>query len=446
MTSRSIILPVLCLLTAAGCEPARKSPDVVQTGHSATAVARPATADSTHPPASEPRKVLDWETWIPQWQVALRHPDTIPVEMMSPLRGCAGGSIEPPAVDDHVGSRSTIRIQVTRASFDAIAAAHGFVRQKTEWVTVGADTTRVAAIPDSVSGWRILRGGWYGRPARPRPDSNTERHSRMIAARQHPAGCTIVLTYMPNGEGGDDTAAVRRIIESVMVGGDVPAGFAPLTDEPDTAIVTPPDPSPLIPEVDDPGFGIIGLVDTASVPDTVRIHSSPEASSRVVARFFHSPDSGYKLAARDSVEPSFSEYAYETEGLAALDANHDTSWVRVRYGTRGDTTLTGWTRPIDGHVFLRSWVDLVFDREAAVGSANPVVYLASPDGRVLSRRMVDGGAMYPRAIQGPWMMVRVVIPSQQCEMQAEHSRETYAWVRFLTDRGRPYLAYAPRGC
>ena len=226
MNSRSIALSVLTLLITAGCERARKTPDVVQAGHSATAASRPATVDSTHPASSRERDVVrDWETWIPQWQVALRHPDTIPVEVIAPMRNCAAGGNEPPAMTAKGGPRSKILLQVTRASFDAIAATHGFVRQGSGWVTLGADTARVAAIPDSASGWRILRGGWYGKAAQPKKrsaDSTTIHHFMMIATQQHPAGCTVVLTFVPNGDGGDDTAAVRRIIESATVGGDGP--------------------------------------------------------------------------------------------------------------------------------------------------------------------------------------------------------------------------------
>ena len=460
MTLRPLVLHLLIVLAVAGCERTRKTPDVVQTGHSATAVAPHATLDTAHPSsakAPEPRVVRDWETWIPQWQVALRDPDTLAVEVMSPLRSCAPGSNEPPDVGRRSDWRPKLRVQVTQASFDAIAAAYGFVRQGKGWITVaGADT--LAASVDSASGWRILRGGLYGKPIQTAPaagrpttsaDSNTLRHSGMIAARRHPAGCTLVLAYLPNEDGGDDTAAVQRVLESVTVGGDLPPGFASLRDGPDTVTVTPPNPADTIPEANDPGFGIIGVVDSGSVTDTVRIHASPDAASRVVARFFHSPDSGYKVVAHDSVEPSFSEYAYEEEALAALEANRDTSWVRVRYGMRGDTALTGWTRPIEGHVFLESWVNLIFGRGAAVGSPNYVVFLASPDGRVLPRGMVEGegsAALYPFALKGPWMMVRVVTPSEECDIQAEHSRETYAWVRLLTNRDRPYFAYSPRGC
>ena len=200
MSSRSAVALFLTILAVTGCERARKSPAVAQTGNSAAAPpGRAAPVESTHSaPARE--RARDWETWIPQWQLALRHPDTLPIELVSPGESCTRRN-EP--VDAHLDdARPKLRVQVTQGSFEAIAVAHGFIRRGNAWVTIGTDSAAVAAIPDSVSEWRILRGGWYGRQAPVTAgrvngstvDPNIHRHAAMFATRQHASGCTVVLS------------------------------------------------------------------------------------------------------------------------------------------------------------------------------------------------------------------------------------------------------------
>lgn len=457
MHRRSITL--LTVLVLAGCERSQKTLNVAQTGRSAAAPAMGPT-DSAHAAnVSEARKVLDWESWIPQWQIAFRHPDTIPVILGAPLERCAQEGKGPLDMLSEAPSHSgSMRLQPTNLPFDAIAVAHGFVRRGAGWATIGTDGTVVEASGDSDSGWKILRGGWYGKRSPPAPISNGDpavqnlfRHSTMFAVQSHPAGCTIVATYLPSGNGGDDTAAVRHILESVVVGIDSPPAFAYALDS--ASSDTSADPrggaTGSAAEYPDPGLGVVGWEDTLSTKDTITIHSTPASSSPVVARFIDRADSGYKVIAGDSVRESLMEYAYEIEGLAALDVNRGTSWVQVRYGVRSGKPLTGWTRPIPGRVFFKSWAALTLERGGGISGTGAVTYLASPGGRVLERERVAGGgyaALYPVASSGPWMLVRVVRPSNECDVQAEHSFETYAWVRFLDDRGRPYLWYAPRGC
>src|SRR5437764_606141 len=79
---------LLTLIVLVGCERSRQTPGVAQTGRSA-AVPAIGPTDSTRAAApSEPPKVRDWESWIPEWQIALRHPDTIPLVLGAPRERC----------------------------------------------------------------------------------------------------------------------------------------------------------------------------------------------------------------------------------------------------------------------------------------------------------------------------------------------------------------------
>src|SRR5436309_2071941 len=132
MHHRSIGL--LSLLVLVGCERSRNGPDVAQTGRSAAVLAIGPT-DSTRAAApSEPRKVRDWESWIPQWQIALRHPDTIPLVLGAPRERCTREGKRPlDTLTEAESHPQSVRLQPTNLSFDAIAAAHGFVRRVAGW-------------------------------------------------------------------------------------------------------------------------------------------------------------------------------------------------------------------------------------------------------------------------------------------------------------------------
>jgi hypothetical protein len=58
----------------------------------------------------------------------------------------------------------------------------------------------------------------------------------------------------------------------------------------------------------------------------------------------------------------------------------------------------------------------------------------------------DAYAMHPVEARGPWLRVRVVTPSDNCEPDPAPRRTRELWIRYLDARGRPNVWYYARGC
>ena len=96
------------------------------------------------------------------------------------------------------------------------------------------------------------------------------------------------------------------------------------------------------------------------------------------------------------------------------------------------------------------WVDELSDRPLFFPKPEQAAFFVSP---VSSRRVAspkggdDDYAMHPEEVRGPWMRVRLVIPSDNCtEPDSARQSVRRAWIRYLDDRGRPNVWYYTRGC
>jgi hypothetical protein len=315
--------------------------------------------------------------------------------------------------------------------------------------------------------WRGLAGGRFGAaaplvqlptdsPGVKRVEPNLYRHHAMFAAVEQPGRCTIVLAYLPAFEGSDDTAAVRRIVESVRLGPDAPTpdfippdSVASLAEDADSSAGESADSAWAD---SDRGIGLVVFSDTVGV-DTLTVRESPDASSPVVARVARDREARMTFDGPAGVAPSSVEYAYEVSGIPVLEVGRDTTWLRVQYGE--DTTTravrAGWVRLVPGRVLYRPWVDLIFERGGSVlfGRVPRAPYRASPDGPPVPPALVEAGggaALVPEAVRGDWMLVRARTPNDECDTAAARVRETLVWIRFLDGRRRPLVFYPPRGC
>jgi hypothetical protein len=392
------VAPLYVTLAMCACE--RKAPAPANTR--AATRAKPASV-------AVPTRPQQIALWIPQWELALEHPDSIPVTVGNVLDRC----------------EKNARVRLNRDTTET-AALDGVLL-----VSVTNEP------PDNIA---AAKGGLGG-------------HAGQFTTLDHPSGCRVVLTYFAHFNQPDDTAAVRRIIESVRMGPDAPTkGHL----EPDSL------PTPLNSDsaragadssmLFDMGIGLVTFDDRLRA-DTLIVHSAPDVASPVAARIVRDSAQQLHLLSPGSAEARSVEYAYEVSGLAVFDIGADSAWLHVAYGrdTTGSATHTGWVRRVPERVFYRSWTDLILARHAPVYPRYPsrASYHASPNGPSVPETIVAEGhsaAMTPERAQGDWMLVRARTPDDGCDTRVARARESFVWVRYLDARGRPLLLYAPRGC
>lgn len=230
----------------------------------------------------------------------------------------------------------------------------------------------------------------------------------------------------------------------------------------------------------DVGTGFVRIAPSADGPpgtapaDTVRILADPRPDARAVGRAFHR---GYRLfleAREEGLVDGALEVDYEERALPVLRTTPDGRWLEVSFAFDGDDEArTGWVDSNHPSLERRSW-DGWLREQGVLFFVHPdsIGFFAAPDGerREMSLEPSVGSrvydyVMYPvapernseDAVGDPWMEVRVVSPSDYCAgpaPEAEPDRDATsdaslaerAWIRYLTDDGRPRVWTFTRGC
>ena len=188
--------------------------------------------------------------------------------------------------------------------------------------------------------------------------------------------------------------------------------------------------------------------------DTLIVHSAPnEASSPLGALLFVVSANGvtsYQVAAPDSLTPNLVEYGYEESGIPFDSIDATGHWLRTLLGSTADGAMrAGWVDTAHAGVGTVRWTDQLRDRPIFFPKPDRAAFFATPDSTTpvaAPRGDDDAYAMHPVEVRGPWMRVRVVTPSDNCEPDPAARRTRELWIRYLDDRGRPNVWYYTRGC
>jgi len=452
MTTKTVLRCAMLSMLLAGCGRAAE-----QSADSARVIAAGDTAPRT-PRAPEIPQYREF--WVPHWELALQHTESVTVSVSQPTSSCrASGRTEVARDMGRADGYRNMVLAVTNEPFDTIARLAGFERRGNKWVTVGYDGHARDAFDVTGASSRTLRGAGLGTRVPTIPtkekgmtlaDSNALRHHALVATFEHPKGCTAVLRYFPNYEGGDDTADVRRIVESVRLGPDA---------------ITKPFPDSVadaqgVPEEDtvgydhsvgygDSGIGLVIFDDSAAV-ETVTVYTARDRQSPVILRIARDMETRLTVVGDTTIDLTAFEYAYEVGGLVVDQLAPDSTSARIEYtsDTLGNNPKYGWVDLSVGHVKYTSWRTLLL--EAGTVSFLKSVrepFRASPDGPAVSKPLVGRyPRMTPVETQGDWMLVRAQTPNDECEAEAPRVRESLVWIRFLDARGRKLVFYPSRGC
>lgn len=181
------------------------------------------------------------------------------------------------------------------------------------------------------------------------------------------------------------------------------------------------------------------LADSSAGADTVALFLLREASASAYR---------YGVASADSLTPNVVEFDYEIAGMP-IDTFTASGWARVVVGfTRDGQPRTGWAavRPDDARVML--WRERLPEQSLYFADGVPPEFHEVPGGAARAVTFDDtlGYSMQPLEVRDDWMRVRVSVPHECRTPVDEPARTMDAWIRFLDERGRPRVWYAPRGC
>ena len=218
-------------------------------------------------------------------------------------------------------------------------------------------------------------------------------------------------------------------------------------------------------EAMDRGSGIIGLADRSSGPrvDSLVFRAAPDPSAPVVGLFLmrtvaadapeDPSDSSwhYAIAGRGLRIANALEFEYELSGVPTDSATADGRWVRALLGTdtTGSQWVTGWADARRDGIERREWADqLSEDGRALFFRVDSTAAIsATPDGPGEPLARESSYVVYATdTVQGRWLRVRVVTPSDYCEPRDSLTTERMGWVEYLDARSRPRMWYFSRGC
>jgi hypothetical protein len=188
--------------------------------------------------------------------------------------------------------------------------------------------------------------------------------------------------------------------------------------------------------------------------DTLLLRAAPDESAPAIgAMLFTVGANGvtqYAVAAPDSLRPNLVEHGYEESGVPFDSADASGRWVHGILGfTRDGAARTGWADTRQRGVGLIRWAEQLADRPIFFPRPEAAAFFSMPDSATPARGPAgdaDAYAMHPVEARGPWLRVRVVTPSDNCEPDPAPRRTRELWIRYLDARGRPNVWYYARGC
>ena len=211
----------------------------------------------------------------------------------------------------------------------------------------------------------------------------------------------------------------------------------------------------------DRGIGVLTFPDPfiGQRSDTMTIRAAPSAEGRVVARYIlrTAPEFSwcYRLeVSAEGITDNSLEIGYESVGLAIDSLTPSIGWARVIFGfDQAGTPERGWVEVGAERTHWVLWADHFREMGGFLWSANELKpeFADGPNGSPIELDLAQNEAGWydfeavALEFDGPWMHARIRTPTI-CVAPDAPIRETAAWIRYLTDTGRPAVWYATRGC
>jgi hypothetical protein len=149
------------------------------------------------------------------------------------------------------------------------------------------------------------------------------------------------------------------------------------------------------------------------------------------------------------LRPNIMEFSYEESGLPVDSILPDR--VRVLLGWDGEQRMRRAWVQLDSTVELRTWPEWLAQQTVFFRpGVRPEFHLAPGGSRYpvpLSGGDDPDYIMHAKQVQGEWMQVELVTPSDYCaDADTIRYRRETVWIRFLDANRRPRVWYYTRGC
>jgi hypothetical protein len=191
--------------------------------------------------------------------------------------------------------------------------------------------------------------------------------------------------------------------------------------------------------------------------DTISVLAAAEDGAPLVARLVRTVSYDHVMDVRDdAAEGAALEFGYEELGLPLLEVRGGAAgpeWLAVRWGaTAAGEPLDGWVRNDAARVEFQLWSEILVERPLFFLAPDSIRFHESADGPRAGIPLTPQDTpqhfdyiLHPLEMQGGWMRVEVVTPSDYC-FDPEAPRRDTAWIRYLDDAGEPRVWYFTRGC
>ena len=208
------------------------------------------------------------------------------------------------------------------------------------------------------------------------------------------------------------------------------------------------------------GYRGVGVVTVPSSPGsyTISVYADPSATAIEVASLtaeISSLQKNFSIINSAIKEDALFEFAYEQFGLPVELIQND--WVKVRLGQDASgNNLSGWIRNVTP-VVLENWATYLPTKATFLAVCEAPLIYKSPGIEPFDPKMrytYDDIAKIKRPdyriqhleVNGEWLKVRFVTPSNLCGSNAQNEIIIEGWVPLLLDDKSPAVWFYPRGC
>ncbi len=199
------------------------------------------------------------------------------------------------------------------------------------------------------------------------------------------------------------------------------------------------------------GIGVLGFDPgpqlAGRIADSIEVWADSTPAAAVIARMVLDTTGVFRFEAREGLleRPGALDYGYQEVGLVVLERRGE--WLRVFLGNGADGAgVSGWSRARERVSALTLWEDLLPGLPLFFAvPPDSMGFHAVADGPEVQFPIGDGYIMRSLTVDGDWMRVRVVSPSDYCATPAA-LREDTLWIRWRGASGNPRVWFHTRGC
>lgn len=139
------------------------------------------------------------------------------------------------------------------------------------------------------------------------------------------------------------------------------------------------------------------------------------------------------------------EYGYEKFGLPIIDTANN--WIKVLLPKNEHFFEYGYVNLDISEIEVVYWAEMLTKVPLFFTNDSIKILYTWIEGEQIKidSNVFNDYVLYPLHVEGNWMKVKLITPSEECELVSE-GKIINGWIKYLQDNGRPNVWYFPRGC